>query len=286
MVDLYTTAALMYSYGAGQSDAWLIKTDSLGNIQWAKTYGGEDYDFVYDMAETQDHGYFITGMTQSFGNGNADAWFIRIDSLGDTLWTKTYGDTGYEYAVSGIQTADAGYIACGYKMTNWIYDLWIIKLDSLGNQMWTKLLGHSDHDYGQSIRQTPDLGYICAGDYYIAGSSDIWLIRLESESGIKDNHSKYLEDNYKYLSVTPNPFREKSTIRYTIHDSRCTTLRIYDVSGRLMKSFNPISGIGHQESELYWDGCDDSGRQLPNGIYFVELKSGNQAVTKKVIVLR
>ena len=216
----YIIAGYTYSYGAGQSDAWLIKTDSLGNTQWTKTYGGEDYDFVYEIAETQDHGYFITGMTQSFGIGNSDAWFIRTDSLGDTLWTKTYGDTGYEYAVSGIQTVDGGYIACGYKMTNWIYDLWIIKLDSLGNLVWTKLLDHSGHDYGQSIRQTPDLGYICAGYYDIAGISDIWMIRLASESGVADDYSYCPTQKHNIISVTPNPFKDKTYIKLQITDVR------------------------------------------------------------------
>ncbi len=289
----YLIAGCTYSYGAGQSDAWLIKTDSLGNDQWTKTYGGTNYDFVYEMAETQDHGYFISGMTQSFGSGNSDAWFIRIDSLGDTLWTKTYGDTGYEYAESGVQTADGGYIACGYKSNNWIYDLWIIKLDSLGNLMWTKLLGHSEHDYGQSIRQTPDLGYICAGHYDIAGSSDIWLIRLASESGIADDFSYCPTQKHDIISVTPNPFRDKTDIRLKIADDRLPIadsrwqLNIYNVAGFLVKSFR----IAHNvvcPIQITWNGADEQGNLLSPGVYFCCFKSNmsKAVVSRKLVLLK
>ncbi len=88
------------------------------------------------------------------------------------------------------------------------------------------------------------------------------------------------------LSVTPNPFREKTAIKFTMQDTRCTMLRIYDVSGRLIKSFDPLSKVGQHNSKLYWGGRDDKNQQLPGGIYFVELKSNNEAITKKVIMLK
>ena len=296
----YVIAGYTYSYSAGQSDVWLIKTDSLGNPLWTKSYGGVDYDYAYQVVETQDHGYFITGMTQSFGNGGSDAWFIKTDSLGDTLWTKTFGDTSYEYMVSGVQTADGGYIACGYKMTNWIYDVWIIKLDSLGNRMWTKTLGYSDHDYGESIRQTPDLGYICAGYYYVPGTgiSDIWLIRLAAETSIEeDDHGNTISNlrcDHFDINVVPNPFKNNLRIYYDIASDvgqniytpkwiPCS-LKIYSASGCLVRQCD-VKAI-ERSGCIVWSGTDQNNQPVPSGIYFVQLELNNHRRVKKVILIR
>ncbi|HEX7319770.1 MAG TPA: T9SS type A sorting domain-containing protein [bacterium] len=288
-----------YSYGAGQSDGWMIKADSQGNAQWSKTYGGTNYDFVYEMVETQDHGYFITGMTMSFGNGHADAWFIRTDSLGDTLWTKTLGDTGYEYAESGVQTADGGFIACGYKETNWIYDLWIMKLDSTGNCSWTKTLGHGFHEYGQSIRQTRDGGYICAGDYYYAsGNYDIWLIRLAAETSIAEDDQHLLKDRCSQdrvvINASPNPFNSHLHIYYNLEEigepripesgHTAAALKIYSAAGCLVKQWNEPAV--KQSTHIIWSGTNQNELPVPSGIYFIQLETNNYKCAKKVVLLR
>jgi len=106
------------------------------------------------------------------------------------------------------------------------------------------------------------------------------------------------------VTLAPNPFSEKTEIRYTIQDTRCKIhdtgytiqdtrcripdiiLKIYDVSGRIVKSFNLESCIMYHESVISWDGTDDSGRKLPSGVYFVRLESDDFKKTKKAILLR
>ena len=89
-----------------------------------------------------------------------------------------------------------------------------------------------------------------------------------------------------YLVLTPNPFREKTHIAYCVgSNAKDTKLQIYDVAGRVVKSFR-IGRDALQSAQVSWDGRDDRNRQLPNGIYFIELKSGNQSVTEKVIKMR
>ena len=92
------------------------------------------------------------------------------------------------------------------------------------------------------------------------------------------------------LSVSPNPFRAQTMIEYSIEDAghrgQDPTLRIYDVTGRLVKSFNPVSSIEHQESVLVWYGDDNAGRRLPGGVYFIEFTAGDYSVTEQLLLIR
>ena len=92
------------------------------------------------------------------------------------------------------------------------------------------------------------------------------------------------------LQVIPNPFTTQTQIRFMIHDSRSTIenteLCIYDATGRLVKTLNLESSIQNQESEVVWDGTDQSNRQLASGVYFVKLSSYDHSETRKVLLIR
>jgi hypothetical protein len=98
---------------------------------------------------------------------------------------------------------------------------------------------------------------------------------------------EYGEETLDYIDVYPNPFRSVTTIRYSILDSRYSmeniALRIYDASGRLVKSFDPESSIQNLESEVVWDGRDAAGNALAPGVYFINDTKGN--LLEKVVKL-
>ncbi|MEO0228204.1 MAG: T9SS type A sorting domain-containing protein, partial [candidate division WOR-3 bacterium] len=115
------------------------------------------------------------------------------------------------------------------------------------------------------------------------GQQEVYFKRGTILTGIAESSQTEKEN---HLNIIPNPFTEKTEIRFTNYNLRPATLKIYDASGRMVKSFNPASGIQSQASGFVWDGTDDSGRKLPAGVYFVQLEAGDYKATEKVILLR
>jgi hypothetical protein len=125
----YIIAGDTYSSGAGL-EAWLVKTDSSGNMQWNKNYGGSLDDEAYAVQQTNDGGYIIAGFTDSFTN-NRDIWLIKTDSSGNVEWNRTYGGEQKDEACSVQQTDDGGYMIAGTTYSfgaTWDPDFWLIKL--------------------------------------------------------------------------------------------------------------------------------------------------------------
>ncbi|MCK4233789.1 hypothetical protein KAX75_05135, partial [candidate division WOR-3 bacterium] len=182
--DGYIIAGYTYSFGAGNSDVYLIKTDSLGDTLWTKTYGGSEFDKSSSVFQTSNGGYIIGGYTQSFGTGEGDVYLIKTDSVGDTIWTKTYGGSNPDVGSSVAQISDGGYIISGgtTSFATGNSDVYLIKTDSFGDTVWTKTYGGTSWDVGYSVVQTYDEGYVVAAvtTSFGAGNYDVYLIKTDS----------------------------------------------------------------------------------------------------------
>ncbi len=118
------------SYGAGNYDFWLVKTNEDGDMEWNKTYGGEEKDKGWSVVQSNDGGYFIAGFTESFAQSEEDegVYLVKTNASGDTLWTRTYGDISNDGGHWAIQTEDGGYAITGYKYVSGVqYNFYLIK---------------------------------------------------------------------------------------------------------------------------------------------------------------
>ena len=154
------------SFGNGESDVYLIKTDGNGLEQWNKTFGGTSCDGGRSVQQTTDGGYIITGDICSSGNcctggADMDICLIKIDGNGVEQWKKTFGGTNDEWGNSVQQTTDGGYIITGFKgFSGSGGDVYLIKTDENGDSLWSNTFGAGN---GNCVQQTTDGGYIIIG---------------------------------------------------------------------------------------------------------------------------
>jgi uncharacterized delta-60 repeat protein len=186
----FIVTGMTRSFGGGDDDLFLAKFNSSGDLNWAKTLEGADWDEGNSVAQTFDGGYIVTGMTRSFGVGDYDLFLGKFDSSGDLTWAKTLGGADKDEGNSVAQTFDGGYIVTGKTWSfgaGWI-DLFLGKFNSSGELTWAKTVGGTSYEYGNSVTQTPDGGYIVTGrtTSFGAGSCDLFFGKFSSSGEIRN----------------------------------------------------------------------------------------------------
>ncbi|QRR00160.1 CBM96 family carbohydrate-binding protein [Dyadobacter sandarakinus] len=199
----------------GGRDLWVVKLSASGQLEWDKSYGtsgNEDYAII---RPAQNGGYLISSRSEAPADGDKtkvkgglDFWTIRIDSVGNKLWEKTYGGTEMEYLSEVLPESDGSFVLVGFSYSNAGFDKtedrkggiatdgWMIKIDSLGQVLWDKTLGGAKADEITYIEKTADGGYlISATSLSDAGydksenqktyddsdiQGDFWLIKLNA----------------------------------------------------------------------------------------------------------
>ena len=180
----FLLAGTTRSYGSGDYDAWLLKTDPLGKVLWEKTYGGPRVDNFRQVRPANDGGYIAVGSTSSYGKGRFDLWLVKTDLNGNKTWDKTFGGPSNDEGFRVTPTPDNGYIITGYTESSGSggKDIWMIKTDLYGNKIWDKTFGGSLDDDGRSVKNTEDGGFIVSGytDAFGSGGYDFWEIKTDS----------------------------------------------------------------------------------------------------------
>jgi len=161
-------AGITYSFGAGDRDAYLLKTDRNGNLLWQKTYGGPGYDNAHTVIVNQKDEIILTGYGDYWGHaGKMDMFLKQITLEGESIWTQTYGGEENDRAMTVFQTRDGGYALTGFTQSygkgDW--DAYVVKTGAMGDTSWTRTNGTSAGDYGYDIIQSRK------GEYFVTGWS-------------------------------------------------------------------------------------------------------------------
>jgi hypothetical protein len=183
----FVAVGYTYSYGPGDVNMFAVKTNSSGDSVWMRTYGGNGRDYAYDVRETGDGGYVIAGYTTSFGSGLEDVYVLKVDSGGDTVWTRTFGGTKPDEGRGLCVTSD-GYILVSGTCESYaddITDLYLLKLDSSGDSVWTRVIDDDDYNWGQGVCELGDGNYaVCGATGNLVSSLQTWVVKLDPDGNI------------------------------------------------------------------------------------------------------
>ncbi len=322
----FIVAGTTVSFGSGNSDVYLIKTNSDGDTLWTKTYGGTNADYCYEIQKTTDGGYILIGESLSFGAGVWNAYLIKIDGDGTVTWSKTYGGASITYMRSVQQTTDGGYILGG--STNNFgaggFDMYLVKTDSMGSLLWSKAYGDTLEEHGNYAVQNADGGYTITGyaQSFGAGNINVYLVKTDANGNTDCNQSDAATIESLANTVTGNtmsivsvPSNVFVTAPATVtHDggavtplclgslaeeikSKKNTINIYPNPSTINESITVNSNASIYEvlianvlGQIIYQAkphADNFSFQLDEaGIYFVRLKTNDSSFVEKIIVAK
>ena len=171
----YIFAGGSYSFGPGFSDVWIIKTDSYGNVVWNNTYGGLQNESCYCIQKTSDDCYVVAGKTKVADPDDYNAFLMKIDDNGNSLWQKTYGDEKFDAGWWVEPTVDEGFILVGITESKGLGngDIWVIKTDVDGEIM-------VDHTNRNRLDNRKNNIRIC----YVGDNNKNRSLNFNSKSGV------------------------------------------------------------------------------------------------------
>ncbi len=270
-IDFYDTTR--------HKDIFIVKTDSLGNEQWRKYFGGIKDDLGSFVRQDNQGNYFIAATTNSYSTSTqSDMSLIKLDSNGDSLWTQTYGGNLKGIATGLWPTNDGGCILVGQSNSfgNGDFNGYIVKTNENGDTLWTKNYGGSGVEAINSVQQTSDNGYVMSGytNSIGAGDFDMFLLKTDSlgnytiNTGINENPNSILK-----LDIYPNPNNGIFSIQLPFKISK---IEIINLVGETIY----LEVVNNNKAKIDL-------RKEAKGIYFYQIYIGeNKKVQSGKIILK
>lgn len=267
----------------GSSDQWIIKVDQMGDMEWQKCIGGSGFDSPRDIIQASDGYYYVLGYAQSTDGdvndaiGNTDFWLVKLDQLGNIIWTHSYGGTDYddghslcEYNETIVMAGATNSVNGDVSLHIGGYDQWVVAVDQNGALLWEKSLGGSLGEAAFDIIST-DPGLFIAGatrsnDGHVTenfGGRDFWLVKLEWSEGLEENKTQMAQ-------VFPNPVKNGLLNINAVHPC---TLEILTISGKIVYSCE----IRGTEQTIQLNGIN-------SGLYLARFVTPDDIQIKKILI--
>lgn len=285
----------------GATDIFIIKYDRFGALEWKKNYGGSNEDVPYRIHRLSDNTFIVVGLTIStdgdfdVNDGNLNAFAMKINDLGEVIWTQTYGGTNEDAFTGVVETDDNNLLFCGILRSNDVdasanngaSDWWLVKTDANGNLLWEKNMGGSDQDSAYGIINNGDGTYVIAGQSSSTdidfttnfGTTDGWVVNVDGDGNInysnniggsgydsiKDIAKSDQGDGY-IIAGTTNSTDQDLSNSYGSYDAWLSKIdtsgnvvwsKAYGTSGSDATQFIISNGNGKYYTSFYHDDTND-----------------------------
>jgi len=286
-------------------DAWVIKLDSAGNIEWQKCYGGSLTDCITSILQLDDGTYIYAGTTQSNdgdvnGNhGGYDYWVIKTDHWGNLIWQKCFGGGNDEtpefikklsdgnFILGGLTYSNDGDVKNNHSFSGYA-DMWLIKISPDGNLIWSQCFGGTMNDNMHDAIELSGKRLLLIGGTYTSnntgdvqcthhgpGTDDMWLLMVYDSTMVSINENSNFSD---VLAVYPNPAGDFVKFSYKTKDNITgIRIQIVDQMGQVIKELI----LPAMSNEVTWDTST-----IPSGVYFYFYYVANVRKTGKIVIIR
>ncbi len=234
-------------------DIWVCKINFMGTVLWNKTYGSSNgRDGSGALIDLGDGEFLIAGMLGGNGGypiyrgGNGDGFVIRCNAAGDTLWTKSYGGSDWDFFHDAVADNNGNVYLAGFSRSinqqlegqpaYGLADYWLVKINSNGDTLYTKKIGGSEFDAATGIACTgieDDIivtGRTNSSNGWVSGNNggrDMWAVRFKDI--VTQDLSLIVEAGHPY----PNPFTDEVFFNIATDNN---TIQLKDLSGRVIKT--------------------------------------------------
>jgi hypothetical protein len=256
--------------GTGDQEIIVAKVDTHGTVLWSKEYQSTGFDWIaFSISQTSDSGYIVSGITNEHSVGVYDMLLIRLNMNGDSIWSKRFGGSGFDFFTAAEQTSDGGFVAFGFSNSfSNNYDVIILRLNANGDSIWQQSYGGMNDETVTHGIICHDHGFAITGSTksFGAGNEDAFILRTDSTGNVLLNANTISEANIK---IYPNPFHD--IIHTNVAFEKMT---VCDLSGRIVAERTRIQD--EQSVSLL----------LNPGIYFCTLEFKSKFhVTEKIICI-
>ena len=272
----YIVTGVTNSDGAGGYDVEIIQLDSVGNVVWDGLYGDSLNNGCQGLLALKHGGYMSYGETQTVNSPVFDFFIQKIDSVGNSMFRKTFGGTSPDAIFSMVEAKDGGIVFTGYSNSYnpGPLNLVVGKTDSLANLLWITNYGDAGIDIGYEIIAEKDSGYLVVGNTFQNGSDEFYLLHV-NDSGQIIGMNETLIQQFN-TQVFPNPSKGDFTIFSRFAEGSSITLEICNTMGICLLRQNFIS----KSKNINFQVAD----KLKSGIYYLTLSDSKSTSYSKICI--
>jgi len=265
-----------FSTIAGNHDYMTVKFDSNGTMLWADTIDYGAWDVAFAVAVDHSDNIIVTGRCEI---ASYEYLTVKYDPNGTMLWADTVVD-GYEAYGVAIDSENSIFVT-GVGLSG---DYLTIKYDSMGTILWIDTLNNGSSDWGHAIAVDTLDNFIITGTSTINGNAQLFTAKYTIDTKIAELSK--INTPVLAFNLFPNPFYERLNITFQASDSDFQpVIDVFDISGRCVRTLFAPGSCFLGPAVITWDGCNETGKRLPTGVYFVAIEAENCREVIKVLLV-